>query len=80
MPRLLFSVVQYAACSFLLLSVAHAQMSLSEADKQELLDAHNRLRGMVNPLATNMERMVSWAALLALTKYFLADAWLNYET
>ena len=65
MPRLLCSVVQYAACSFVLLSVTHAQMSLSEADKQELLDAHNRLRGMVSPLATNMERMVSWAALLS---------------
>ena len=35
------------------------QNSLSEADSQELLDAHNRFRSMVDPPATNMRRMVS---------------------
>ena len=36
-----------------------AQTSLSEADKQELLDAHNLFRSKVDPPATNMVRMVS---------------------
>ncbi len=38
---------------------AAAQTSLTEEDKQELLDVHNDLRGMVNPPARNMLRMVS---------------------
>ena len=37
-----------------------AQNSLSSADNQELLDAHNMFRGMVNPPATNMLRMVRY--------------------
>ena len=35
------------------------QTRLSESDKQSILDAHNRLRGMVNPSASNMQIMVS---------------------
>jgi len=34
------------------------QNSLSEADKQEVLEAHNRFRRMVDPPATNMRKMV----------------------
>ena len=35
------------------------QTGLSAADKQELLDAHNLFRGMVDPPASNMQRLVS---------------------
>ncbi len=42
---------------------AAAQTSLTEEDRQELLDVHNDLRGMVNPPARNMLRMVSCAPL-----------------
>lgn len=38
---------------------ASSQTSLSAADKQELLDAHNLFRGMVDPPASNMQRLVS---------------------
>ena len=45
-------------CLFAIPSVC-GQTSLSEAEQQELLDAHNRFRGMVDPPASNMRRMVS---------------------
>ena len=59
MPRLVYSCFFPLLELLLLLGVAHAQTPLSKEDKQEILDAHNRLRGMVDPPATNMERMVS---------------------
>lgn len=34
------------------------QTSLSASEKQEILDAHNFFRARVNPVATNMEKMV----------------------
>lgn len=37
-----------------------AQTSLSNQDQQEVLNAHNHFRGIVNPTASNMERMVSY--------------------
>ena len=46
-------------------SCIHAQTELSEADEQELLNAHNHFRSRVNPIAINMERMV-----------FVANDWL----
>ena len=36
-----------------------AQNSRSEAEKMELLDAHNMFRSTVNPPANNMLRMIS---------------------
>ena len=44
-------------CSLLLNQVS-AQTGLSAQDQQELLDAHNHFRGIVNPTASNMETMV----------------------
>ncbi len=38
---------------------ACGQTQLSDSDEQELLSAHNHFRGIVDPIATNMERMVS---------------------
>ena len=35
-----------------------AQTGLSEEEKLEVLNAHNRVRSTVNPIATNMEKMV----------------------
>ena len=46
-------------CLSLLCSYASGQTSLSAADKQEVLNAHNHFRSIVNPIATNMEKMVS---------------------
>ena len=39
-------------------SIADAQTSLTEADKQLLLNLHNRERSQANPSAANMEMMV----------------------
>lgn len=39
-------------------SVVSAQSGLSELDMQELLDAHNLFRSIVDPPATDMQRMV----------------------
>ena len=41
-------------------SIADAQTSLTEADKQLLLNLHNRERSQANPSAANMEMMVWW--------------------
>ena len=40
------------------IGVSCAQTSLSDADKQQLLSLHNSQRSLVNPSASNMERMV----------------------
>ena len=43
---------------------AHIEKSfsqLSEAEKQAILDEHNRLRGMVDLPASNMQQMVEMA-------------------
>ncbi len=52
------------SCGVLLsvLVFAAAQNALTEADEEELLDAHNSFRGMVNPSASNMLRMVSYSS------------------
>ena len=38
--------------------VARQNNGLSDDEKVEMLRAHNHFRGMVSPIATNMERMV----------------------
>ena len=43
----------------LMSGLAKCQTGLSSADMQQILDEHNRLRGLVNPTAANMERMVN---------------------
>ncbi len=43
----------------LLFAAVCGQTKLSGADKQELLEAHNHFRSKVNPIATNMEMMVT---------------------
>ena len=41
-------------------TVAHLCVSqLTDEQKQSLLDLHNRARSMVDPIATDMEEMVS---------------------
>ncbi len=42
-----------------LFGAALSQTELSVADKQTILNEHNRLRGMVSPTVANMLRMVS---------------------
>ena len=47
--------------SFLMAEVAFCQ--LTESEKEEILNEHNRLRGIVTPTASNMERLVTmWLA------------------
>ena len=44
-----------------LIAQAMCQSGLTETEKQAILDEHNKLRGRVNPTASNMERMVGLA-------------------
>lgn len=69
MASLYFSLLVGAA---VVLRVAIAQSSLSEADKQAILNAHNYFRSRVNPTATNMEKMV-WNDELANVAQEYAD-------
>ena len=43
-----------------------AQTGLTQADKQDILNRHNSLRGQVSPSASNMERMVRLCVWLEL--------------
>ena len=56
----LLSNVFYAVCVYVsLLASGLCQTELTDADKQTILDAHNRYRSNVDdPSAANMERMV----------------------
>jgi len=45
----------------LVLTAAPSVSQLSDEEKQLLLDHHNRARSMVDPIATNMEEMVTYA-------------------
>ena len=57
---MLSSVFTFPVLCLLVLTVAHLSVSqLTDEDKQLLLDLHNRARSMVDPIATNMEEMVS---------------------
>ena len=49
-------------CLLVSVVVGHAlcQTGLSSTDSQTILNEHNRLRGLVSPTATNMQRMVSF--------------------
>ena len=38
--------------------MGQGETKLTESDRQEILDAHNNFRGMVDPTASNMQRMV----------------------
>ena len=44
------------ACSYV---IPAARATLTEEEQAELLKAHNHYRGLVDPVATNMLRMVS---------------------
>ena len=55
----LLSVVVLPLFCLVAISSVCGQNSLSEADQQEILEAHNRFRSMVDPPASNMRRMVS---------------------
>lgn len=46
----------------------HQLRRLSSREKEELLDTHNYLRSVVDPPATNMQRMVGNVMLITLTK------------
>ena len=57
-------------CFSLMSHCVIGQTSLSEADKQEILNAHNHFRSIVNPTASNMEEMVQTRkCLLYITMY-----------
>ena len=58
---LVFAAVVVLICGCILQEAEAARVkrsSLSDDDKAEMLRAHNHFRGMVNPISTNMERMV----------------------
>ena len=55
MAMLCSKVIVLALC---LVVEVNCQTSLSQSDKDELLNAHNNLRGQVSPAASNMETMV----------------------
>ena len=37
-----------------------AEARITDEEKQEIIRAHNHFRGKVDPIATNMEQMVSY--------------------
>ena len=45
-------------CTALVVEDVMGQTGLTESDKEAILEAHNSLRGMVEPSATNMARLV----------------------
>ena len=49
----------YCLILSVLLGQAWCQTDLTNAEKQTILNEHNRLRGLVSPTATNMQKMVS---------------------
>lgn len=57
---LFHSLAMFLVIGVLLLQVhdVSCRTGLSSQDKQELLNAHNHFRGIVNPPASNMEKMV----------------------
>jgi len=58
---MLSSVFTFPVLCLLVLTAVHLSVSqLTDQQKQDLLDLHNRARSMVDPIATNMEEMVSW--------------------
>ena len=52
------SVVLVVGVFLLQVHDASCQTGLSSQDEQELLNAHNHFRGIVDPPASNMEQMV----------------------
>ena len=50
--------VKYIFCLVSCLTARVALCFLMETEKMEILMEHNRLRGIVNPTASNMEQMV----------------------
>ena len=63
-PKLSKTMVSAKAteCMVLLIGcvlVLQVTAQLTRSEKQNILDAHNRLRGQVSPTASNMAKMVS---------------------
>lgn len=56
---MVLSICVLLASTLVLQCVLSQPLPLSEADTQELVDAHNFFRGMVDPPASNMQRVVS---------------------
>ena len=54
------SMATFSVLCLLVLTAVHPSVSqLTDEEKQDLLDMHNRARSMVDPIATNMEEMVN---------------------
>ena len=51
----------------LLFATVCGQTELSDANKQEILEAHNSFRSNVSPIATNMEMMVTIISIVIMT-------------
>ena len=58
MPLVLFTA------SLWMISTTLVNATLSKGDKKEILGAHNYFRGQVDPIAINMQRLVSVLVLL----------------
>ena len=41
-----------------------AEARITDEEKQEIVRAHNYFRGKVDPIATNMEQMVSYRKMM----------------
>ncbi len=54
-PITYIAVIALVCCA---LPAAFAETGLTEEEEAEILRAHNHFRGMVQPVATDMERMV----------------------
>ena len=56
--------------------LASCQTGLSDRDKQELLNAHNHFRGIVDPTASNMEEMVMEQCMKYTNNYVIATEYI----
>ena len=57
----------FAVLLVALLSVQQGCSLITEADRVEILNAHNHVRSLVSPTATNMRRMVSYHNIMIVT-------------
>lgn len=54
-----------------------SKQGMTEVDKQAVLDQHNRLRGGVNPPATDLVKLVSIRSAYALYKKDILKIWIT---
>ena len=70
------AIVVILCCGFV--DESSCQTSLSSQDQQELLNAHNHYRGLVNPTASNMQRMVRLWRYWQISNDVGCNGWVNW--